>query len=355
MRRILLFAFCFTLFLSFQSCKDKAVEVKDISFYHWQTNYAIAESEQKMLDKAKSKKLYLRFFDLVYKSNSQRVYPTATLQMDKEMQEALVSSNHEVIPVIYITNEVFQETNYTDALDELASQTLKKIYRLKSQYFKAGLTMPEIQIDCDWTLRTKDAYFYFLEALQNPALWNKIGATPVDISATIRLHQVKFPEKTGIPPVASGSIMFYNVGNLRSLEETNSIINIEKTASYLSRLQEYPLAYNVALPIFGWGVLYRDGKLAGILSNVNEEQLTTQFVPLDKNNWYEAIVDTYINRTFVYKGDKLRVEDVNLSDFKKLHKIISKAAIKDYDVVLYHINSNTLKNTDIDAYLEVLR
>lgn len=342
------------LILSFglQSCTNK--EVEDVSFYHWKTNYEITDTEQEMLNKAKSKKLYLRFFDLVYNSERERVFPTATLQMDTEKKQANASSFKEVIPVIYITNEVFLKTSNRKEINNIASQTLRKIFRLKAEYFKEGIAMPEIQIDCDWTRATKGSYFYFLEALQSPKLWKNIGEPPVDFSATIRLHQVKFPDKTGVPPVNSGTIMFYNVGDLSLVEETNSILNLDKTTSYLSKLHEYPLAYNVALPIFGWGVLYRDDQLVGILSDVDEE-LLSQFKVSDKENWYEAKADTYINRTFVYKGDKLRVEDVSLSDFKELHKIVSKAAAKDYDVVLYHINSNTLKNTDIDAYLEILR
>lgn len=341
------------LFLSIalQSCTNR--EVKEVSFYHWKTKYEIGDAEQEMLKKTKSEKLYLRFFDLVYNSDKDRVLPTATLQMDAE-KKGTNTSITEVVPVIYITNEVFRKTSKRQALDFIAAQTLKKILRLKAENFNKDIVISEIQIDCDWTRATKDAYFYFLRALQDPELWETIGEPRVDFSATIRLHQVKFPDKTGIPPVDSGTIMFYNVGDVGLAEETNSILNLDKTASYLSKLHQYPLAYNVALPIFGWGVLYREDKLVGILSDIDKD-LLSRFEASNKENWYKATEDMYINRTFVYKGDKLRVEDVSLSDFKELHKIICKAAAEDYDVVLYHINSNTLKNTNIDAYLEILR
>lgn len=351
MKRIIGVIFSFFLVFSFLSCKETVV--KDVSFYHWQTDYSIGEAEQKMLSKAKSKKLYIKFFDLLYMEQHDRVYPVATLQMDEASAIKLEKSELDIISVIYITNEVFLKTKPSE-LKALANETLRKIYRLEEAYFNNARGVSAIQIDCDWSLSTKDSYFTFLELLQEEAIWRELARRPVDISATIRLHQVKFVEKTGVPPVSSGSIMFYNTGDLLSIEETNSIINVETTASYLSRLETYPLPYNVALPVFGWNVLYRDSKLAGILSYIEEQQLADLFTPLE-DNWYEAKEDSYINRTFVYKGDKLRVEDVSLSDFKKLHKIISKASATDYDVVLYHINSNTLKNTDIEAYLEILR
>lgn len=352
MKKIAVITFGIFALFSFHSCKKN--EAGSVSFYHWKTKYSISETERDLLKRANSEKLYLRFFDLVYNKEEDRVLPTATLQMP-EIDSTLAL---EIIPVIYITNEVFEKETEPSQLNYLADHTLKKILRLKSKYFNARNDFLEIQIDCDWTVRTKDAYFGFLEELQRSELLGQFGQnrneSPPNFSATIRLHQVKFPEKTGIPPVNSGTIMFYNVGDLGSIDETNSILNIEKTASYLSKLSEYPLEYNVALPIFGWGVLYRDGDLAGILPDLNDEQLFENFSPSDEKNWYTAKEDTYIAGNFIYKDDKLRMETVSFSDFKKLQKMISKAAGRNYSVVLYHINSPVLQKTNIDELLETV-
>ncbi len=337
--------------LAFCFCSCKKGEPKSVSFYHWKTTYAVDNSEKELLKKANSKKLYLRFFDLIYNKEQNRVLPTATLQMPK-IDSSLTL---QIIPVIYITNEVFEKVSKPSQLKFIADQTLHKILRLKEKYFVEDIVFPEIQIDCDWTVGTRDAYFAFLEELQKSEVLNQLGKNSIEFSATIRLHQVKFPEKTGVPPVDSGTIMFYNVGDLGSMDETNSILNIEKTSAYLSRLQEYPLQYNVALPIFEWGVLYRDGQLVGILSDLNEEQLSENFSASKEKNWYIATADTYIAGNFIYKEDKLRMETVSFSDFKNLQKIISKAAGRDYSVILYHINSATIQNLNINELLETVR
>ena len=341
--------FCFIILFCIQSCKKN--EVKDVSFYHWKTKYSISDSEKELLKKANSEKLYLRFFDLVYNREENRVFPTATLQMpNKDSSETL-----QIIPVIYITNEVFEKETKPSQLKYTADETLKKILRLKSEYFDEGVEFPEIQIDCDWTLGTKEAYFMFLEEVQKSEVLKRFGNNSIKFSATIRLHQVKFFEKTGIPPVDSGTIMFYNVGDLSTMEETNSILNLEKTSSYLSRLHEYPLEYNVALPIFEWGVLYRDNQLAGILTDLNDEQLSENFAASKEKNWFTATTDTYIGGNFIYQEDKLRMESITLSDFKKLRKLISKAAGRDYSVILYHINSPILQKIDLDELLQTIR
>ena len=349
MKKITLSTFCFIVLFCFQSCKKN--EAKSVSFYHWKTKYSIAESERDLLKKANSEKLYLRFFDLVYSQDENRVLPTATLQM-QAIDSTLAL---QIVPVIYITNEVFEKETKPSQLKYIADQTLRKILRLKEKHFNENTDFPEIQIDCDWTVSTKESYFSFLEELQKSELLSQFGKDSIKFSATIRLHQVKFPEKTGVPPVDEATIMFYNVGDLGSMEETNSILNIEKTSSYLARLHEYPLEYNVALPIFGWGVLYRDNELVGILSDIEEKQLEENFSASDKENWFVATTDTYINGSFIYRGDKLRVENVTFSDFKKLQKMISKAAGREYSVILYHINSATLQNLDVNELLETIR
>ncbi len=352
MKKIATVILCCIILFCFQSCKKS--EAKSVSFYHWKTKYSIAKPERELLKKANSEKLYLRFFDLVYNQEDNRVLPTATLQMS-EIDSTLAL---QIIPVIYITNEVFEKETRPSQLKYVADQTLRKILRLKEKHFNENTDFPEIQIDCDWTVSTREAYFSFLEELQKSELLNDFGRDPnkpIKFSATIRLHQVKFPEKTGVPPVDQATIMFYNVGDLGSIEETNSILNIEKTSAYLSRLHEFPLEYNVALPIFGWGVLYRDDQLVGILSDIEEKQLNENFKASDGENWFIATSETYINGSFIYKGDKLRMENVTFSDLKKLQSIISKAAGREYSVVLYHINSSTLQNLDINELLETLR
>ena len=171
------------------------------------------------------------------------------------------------------------------------------------------------------------------------------------ISATIRLHQIKFREKTGVPPVDKAVVMCYNVGELRDADETNSILNVEKTAPYLKRLNDYPLPFDIALPFYGWGALYRNGDFAGIL---NKNRLSENFERTDVEGIFTATSDTYLDKTFVYKGDLLRWETVPLEDLEALTKLIRNSTKRNYSLILYHINSTELINQDIDALLDVL-
>ncbi len=334
-------------------CSCNKNQEKPVYFYHWKTNYTHNLETDAILKKANSDKMYVRFFDLSLNSFDNSVLPTATLQI-KQNDTLSVA---EIIPVIYITNEVFEKTTTASDLQKLAKNSADKLYRIATNSVPKHILINEIQIDCDWTVGTRDAYFKFLKFLKKEKSFLSLSTSKktTKISATVRLHQVKFREKTGVPPVNEVTIMIYNVGNLGNISETNSIINNRKTAQYLGRLKEYPLPFNVALPIFSWGVLYRNNELNGLLSDITTEQLSENFRVTDTLNIYKAKADTYMNKTFVYKGDLLRMESVIMQDLKELKKMISDNAATEYSVILYHLNSYQLKQLDIDELLKIVR
>ena len=104
------------------------------------------------------------------------------------------------------------------------------------QIIEFFFAIKEIQIDCDWTDSTRNRFFRFTRTLGKLA-----HAEHSLISATIRLHQIKYFERTGIPPVDRGVLMFYNMGKLAAASERSSIFNTEDAEKYTSRLSQYPL------------------------------------------------------------------------------------------------------------------
>jgi hypothetical protein len=67
--------------------------------------------------------------------------------------------------------------------DSLAQKILKRILQMDETNDVYGVK--EIQIDCDWTLKTEKKYFDFLAQLRQLAKEKGLS-----ISATIRLHQL---------------------------------------------------------------------------------------------------------------------------------------------------------------------
>ena len=130
------------------------------------------------------------------------------------------------------------------------------------------------------------------------------------LSATIRLHQFKFPAETGVPPVASGVLMCYNTGEVADWATENSILDSVSLKKYLrGTVGEYPLPLDVALPVFGWGAVFRGGDLFKIINGLDSAQL------IDSQR-FEAISPTrfllkkgtILNGIYLHPGDLIRLE-----------------------------------------------
>ena len=133
-----------------------------------------------------------------------------------------------------------------EELEVLSEKIMSQIMRLWPTV--SNTAIHEIQFDCDWTQSTKEKYFKFLRhfrQLQNDPTFQ--------LSATIRLHQIKFANQTGVPPVNRGMLMFYNMADLESIKTPNSILDLEVAHQYIDSQTTYELPLDFALPIFSLG------------------------------------------------------------------------------------------------------
>lgn len=324
---IFVIVFCTTI----SSCKTEVNDSK-YSFYHWKTNFNLTEQDKTHIQDGQSNILYMRFFDVDFNTKENKPLPIATVQFSKDF-EVVVDT---IVPVVFIKNEVFKHITLEES-KSLSKPVSQKIKRLFKSYFEPQKMLTKIQIDCDWSQHTKTKYFAFLESLAT-------YFDNIELSTTLRLHQVKYREKTGVPPVDKVVLMAYNVGDILNIDETNSIINNNITSQYLQRLSEYPLPYDVALPVFEWAILYRREKPVAILNNYSLKTFRENFRPTQTLNMYKAHQDCYISSNFIYKDDVVRVETASKNDLKKLSELIKTASKKPYSTIFYHIGSPVLSN-----------
>lgn len=253
-------------------------------------------SDWKKLDSMEVTRLYVRYFDI--DQYGDKLTPLGVVEWDK-----MPAKNVDIVPCVFITNRSFKFLP-DSSTQSLALHVFSKIQKLNSQHGKA---IREIQMDCDWTPETREKYFAFLQTLKvlcSSQLWK--------LSATIRLHQIKFPETTGIPPVDRGMLMYYNMGDLKSPEETNSILNLEKAAQYTQKLAEYPLELDLALPLFSWVIQFRNNELEQLRSSWNRKDLeSSALFEKTSDNWYQAKENGLFKKEYILKNDRFRVEEVD--------------------------------------------
>ena len=156
--------------------------------------------------------------------------PNATITFSNPLPD-----NIELIPTIYITENCMHQP-----YKGLAVKIVKRILQMNETNDIKNVS--EIQIDCDYTARSRDTYYDFLEEIAN------LLPSNYRLSATIRLHQLAMEA----PPVDYGVLMLYNTGDPRKFEERNPILDIRDVQPYLKYLSDYPLPMAAAYPVYNW-------------------------------------------------------------------------------------------------------
>ncbi|MDK2062103.1 hypothetical protein PT520_06135 [Aliarcobacter butzleri] len=284
---ILVFAL---IVFSYNKTQKKDIQ---ISFYSWENSF----EEQNI-----NEKLYIKVLDINF-STKLELLKTNIKETPKNF-----------IPVIYITNETMKNVDYS-LLSKAILETLK------------NYKFDEIQIDCDWSLSTRSNYFNLLEDLKE-----KLNKT---ISATIRLHQIKYYTKTGIPPVDYGVLMYYNMSNIGDFNTKNSILDNEIAKKYHYNFDVYPLKLKLALPLYSQAIQFREEKAISLFEGVEEKDFNNDFEKLE-NNRYKVLNSHYFKGRYIYKDDIFRLENSNEQDIKIALKDFLDLSKNRYDEVIFY-------------------
>lgn len=317
--------------IALQQCSSKQSE-NQLAFYYWKTNLKFDNSELLTANNIGVDKFYVRFFDVDWSEMQKQPVPVAKLNV-YYYDNTMPPDNF--VPCIYITNKVMQKCT-GDELSLLAKRISKKIkkttdeidsfvkysrYDYNQRPDTSVVVWDEIQIDCDWTPKSKENYFYFLKKIKEEMPEKKV-------SSTLRLWQLKYKDKAGIPPVDKVMLMCYSTGNPKEYNIENSLANYDDLKSYIEG-QEYNLPVDIALPVFNWAVLFRNKKFKGLLREIDAESIqldTLNFKNIEKNR-YMFKSDTVIGNTYIRYGDEIRIEKLSQNDMDKLIQLLQKTKL----------------------------
>jgi hypothetical protein len=308
------------------------------SFYYWKTVYKQNKVENQYLKQLKSKKVYIRMMDVDLDIH-QKAVPIAPIAFTDS-----ILKNLEIVPVVFIANNVLKSQSEA-RLEQLTYNILAFV---KAKVLQSGQKdYEELQIDCDWTATTRNKYFELLKKLKER---NKTRI----LSSTLRLHQLKNQERSGIPPVNKVLLMCYNMGNLRQYGKQNSILDVPELKKYAGKnLGFYPMDIDVALPLFSWSVVFRNKQYAGISKRVSLSDLkNTTIFSWQSDGLYLAKTDL---PTFgLVKNDEVRYEESKVEDLKKTTEYLSSyLSEKPINLIYYHLDKNLLKNYEITQLEEI--
>jgi hypothetical protein len=322
----LLQAVFFICFLA--TCKQKTSKEVIPAFYFWKSNFRLTEVEKKAFTNNQIQKLYVKFFDVSWNILKRHPQLDAPIRFSEKLPASCL-----IIPVVFITNQTLVNLPVAE-IEPFAKGIFTEILTLLPQ----NSPLSEIQIDCDWTHSTKHKYFKLLKTLKK---------NNVKLSATIRLHQVKFFEKTGVPPVDRGMLMCYNMSDWRKYNSQNSIFSPNTLNQYIQDLEDYPMSLDVVMPIFHWTIIYRNEQFLYFVNNLSADSLKTNAIFLQLIGKQEFVVqkDANFQRISIRKGDVFKCENAPYEDILKGSRIVlEKISTQKLTFALYHLDEKSLSN-----------
>ena len=317
---------------------------RERGLYEWRSTAKIEDRDYRQIDSLGVTRLFVRFFD-VQRGEKGEPVPRSVVRFSDEMRDDL-----EIVPTVYITNELMKSISSPTMLDSLAVQIVRKVEVMHGETGTGR--MGELQIDCDWSASSRAHYFSLLASI------DRALPESTTLSATIRLHQVKYRVETGVPPVDRGLLMVYNTGEVTSPSETNSILDRPVVEEYIDNLGRYPLRLDVALPIFSWGVRFHYGRFAELLPDITGEDLQgrpADFRQVAPERW-QVLRVTEVEGARLEPGDEIRVEESPPEEVLPVAQLIADR-LKDDDrtVILYRYDPLIFQRYETTRLLPLYR
>ncbi len=306
----------FLLFMSIVlllGCGENPTRVER-GFYYWKSEAErLVPKEGRCLKELDIDRLYIKFFDVVPDERlGNRPVAKTSLRMRKDsgvlkgMEREQLPS---IVPTVFIRNEVLKGIG-SSAIDSLADNITHLCEKYYEERFPAydGRALEELQIDCDWTPTTQEAYFELLKGIKK-----RSGKR---VSVTLRLYPYKYPDKMGIPPADRASLMCYNLFHPLKYQDRNSIQDPRELKRYLKRDAAYPLPLDVVLPVFSRVHWYQNKRFVKTLDipPASVEGFSERVEPL----WYEVRADTVVEDHYLRRGDRLKVEKASEEGLRRM-------------------------------------
>lgn len=219
----------FAMLTLLTGCAKQSGMPQQNAVYYWRTEWRLDSLERGFLTRYQVEKVYCRYFDVVMTDDEPM--PNATITFAEPVDEALT-----IVPTVYITEDCMHQS-----YDGLARKIVERIVQMNETNDVAGVS--EIQIDCDYTSRSRHTYYQFLDEVRQVA-----RSHDMLLSVTIRLHQLSM----AVPPADYGVLMLYNTGDPMNFQERNPILDMRDVQPYLRYLKDYSLPLAAAYPVFLW-------------------------------------------------------------------------------------------------------
>ena len=134
------------------------------SVYYWRTELRLDSTERAFLDRHDVKKVYCRYFDVVMRDGEPM--PNATISFSDTLPSGV-----ELVPTVYITEDCMHKPH-----PGLAGKLVSRVRQMNETNDLPPFR--ELQIDCDYTARSRQVYYDFLSEIAHSPLFTSFHHHP---------------------------------------------------------------------------------------------------------------------------------------------------------------------------------
>lgn len=301
-----LFAVLLSTLLMTGCNSNTIVQPSKRAVYLWTTQINMDSTKLQFLKNHDISRMYVRFFDVVLDEQGNAT-PNATARFVTPLPK-----NMDIVPTVFLMPECLRGDR-----QQLAKQIVDRVMQMCETNDVTGVK--EMQIDCDWTSSTRQAYHRFMATMLKLC-----HARGINLSSTIRLHQLAQTP----PPADRGVLMMYNTGNVADINCHKPILDMRDAAPYLKHLKVYKLPLSTAYPVFAWRVLFRGRQFVGIIHSDDEYPLLPT--------------------------DSICTRQPSMADITDAIKAVDqRRADANNEIILFDLNNNNLKTFNTYKYEEI--
>ena len=321
-------------FLLLGGCRNE--NSHQVNFYYWKANVQAGAVERDYFNQLGGKRLYLRLFDIDIENG--KAIPVGKIKPFQANDVFRGFNQIEYVPVVFITNRTFEKYTDKESIQSLTAQVLSLIEET-SRYNKTD-GYNEINIDCDWTMGTKDAYFSFLKTLAE--------RSKLDVTCTLRLHQIRDKASTGVPPVGKGYLMCYSTSDPTEKMDRNSILDIGLLKGYTKNINDYPIRFDIALPLYSWGIIKNHLGEIKLMNGLTADDLQSPAFRQTGENSFEVTEDCFLQGMYINSGFTIKIEEITPELLTEAKEYLNEKIKSGYDIVYFHLSKGFLSRFTID-------
>jgi hypothetical protein len=130
--------------------------------------------------------------------------------------------------------------------------------------------------------------------------------------------------------------------------ERNSILDIPTLKSYLRNVNSYPLSFDIALPIFSWGIVTNHLGRIKLINGVTEEMMDSSRFEKIGTDLYRAKDDFFFQGLYINRDFTVKIESISPALLHDTRMFLDKKIKADYDIVYFHLDEQFLKRFRVE-------